>query len=116
MDLPDSRRLRVVEHAESTGGHHRGESCCEPVAPLRWLVITDQAIRIERKGFLGAGGRLDVLPRPSLIGAKMESGVAPVFGKGGATTMIFSGMGMTIKAEMVDPGDAKKIMELLGFA
>ena len=81
-----------------------------------WLVITDQAIRIERKGFLGAGGKLDVLPRQSLVGAKMENKMAPVFGKGGATTMIFSGMGMTIKAEMVNPGDAQKIMELLGYA
>ncbi len=81
-----------------------------------WLVITDQAIRIERKGFLGAGGRLDVLPRQSLVGAQMENKIPSVMGKGGATTLIFNGGGMTIKAEMVNPGDARKIMELLGFA
>ncbi len=81
-----------------------------------WLVIIDQAIRIERKGILGAGGRLDVLPRQSLTGAKMENKMASIMGKGGASTLIFNGMGMTIKADMVNPGDARKIMELLGFA
>lgn len=82
-----------------------------------FLVITDQAIRIERKGMLGGGGRSDVLPRQALVGAKMENKFAPVFGKGGGSTLIFSGQGnMVIKAEMVNAADAKRAMELLGFA
>ena len=82
-----------------------------------WLVITEQAIRIERKGVLGAGQRSDVLPRQALVGAKMENKMAPIFGKGGGSTLIFSGQGnMFIRADMVNPADARRAMELLGFA
>lgn len=81
-----------------------------------WLVITDQAIRIERKGLLGAGGKLDVLPRQALVGVDMTNKMASLMGMGGATTMTFSAAGKTIKADMVNPKDAQKIMEILGFA
>lgn len=82
-----------------------------------FLVITEQAIRIERKGLLGAGGRLDVLPRQAIVGVKLENKIAPLFGKGGGSTLIFSGQGTAfIRAEMVNAADAQRAMELLGFA
>jgi hypothetical protein len=82
-----------------------------------FLVITDQAIRIERKGILGAGGRLDVLPRQAIVGVKLENKVMPVFGKGGGSTLIFNGQGNAfIRADMVNAADARHVMELLGFA
>ena len=34
-----------------------------------WLVVTETAIRIERKGFLGAGAKTTVLPRAALVAA-----------------------------------------------
>jgi hypothetical protein len=81
-----------------------------------WLVLTDTAIRVERKGFLGAGGKLDVLPRVALRGATMENKIASIAGHGGATTLTFTGMGKQIVAKMVKPADAQRIMQLLGFA
>lgn len=81
-----------------------------------WLVITEQAVRIERKGLLGAGGRSEVLPRQSLTGATLQNKMGSIMGKGGASTLVFNGMGMTIKADFVNPGEGRKIMELLGFA
>jgi 1,4-dihydroxy-2-naphthoyl-CoA synthase len=81
-----------------------------------WLIITDQAIRIERKGLFGAGSKMQVLPRQALIGVSMENKMAPVFGQGGATTMTFSGYGAVLIAKMVVLKDARKIMELLGYA
>ena len=82
-----------------------------------WLVVTETAIRVERKGFLGAGAKTTVLPRAALVAADSTNKLGSVFGQGGATTLTFTGQGMTILvAKMVNPRDAQRIMELLGFA
>lgn len=82
-----------------------------------WLVLTDSAIRIERKGLLGgAGGQLQVLPRAGIVGVSMKNTVPSVFGQGGGGTLVFTGNGMTIEAKMVNTKDARRILELLGFA
>jgi len=82
-----------------------------------WLVITEQAVRIERKGFLGSGKRSEVLPRQSLVGAILQNQFGAILGRGGASTLIFTGSGgMMIKANMVNPADAERAMSLLGFA
>ena len=57
-----------------------------------WFVITDHPVRIERKSVLGADGRLDVLPRQTLVGVDMENKMPPVFARGGASTLIFGAM------------------------
>ena len=81
-----------------------------------WLVITDQAVRIERKGILGAGKLSQVLPRQALIGAKSENKYPAIFGQGGMTTLTFTGDGAVLQAEMVNPKDASYIMTMLGYA
>ncbi|MGO8948932.1 MAG: hypothetical protein ACLQUY_15040 [Ktedonobacterales bacterium] len=82
-----------------------------------WLVITEGAVRIERKGLLGAGGRSEVLPRQSLTGATLQNRMGSVMGHGGGSKLIFTGMGgMVIKADFVNPADAERAMSILGFA
>jgi hypothetical protein len=82
-----------------------------------WLVITEQAVRIERKGFLGSGKRSEVLPRQSLVGAILQNRFAAIMGRGGASTLIFTGYGgMVIEAHLVNPVDAEYAMSLLGYA
>ena len=82
-----------------------------------WLIITEAAIRIERKGLFGAGSALQVLPRAQLSGASMENTMAPILGQGGATTLVFTGYGNAVLvAKMVVYKDALRVMELLGYA
>jgi hypothetical protein len=81
-----------------------------------WLIITDQAIRIERKGLLGAGGMQQMMPRQAIVGASLVNTYPAVFGKGGASTLTFTGMGAMIEAKMVNAAYAKRIMRMLGYA
>jgi hypothetical protein len=81
-----------------------------------WLVITEQAVRIERKGILGAGKLSQVLPRQALVSATSENKLPGILGQGGMTTLTFTGYGAILKAEMVNPKDAQNIMTMLGYA
>lgn len=78
-----------------------------------WLILTESAIRVERKGL---GGGIQVLPRAGITGVSMKSTVPSVFGQGGGCTLLFTGAGIAIEAKMVNTKDAQKIMSLLGFA
>jgi len=84
---------------------------------LGWLVITESAIRIERKGFPGGAGQLSqVMPRQALIGVTYENTTPSVFGLGGGGTLTFSGYGMVLIAKMVVRKDAQQALAILGYA
>ena len=83
-----------------------------------WLIITERVIRIERKGLLGGiGAQQTVIPHALLVAASMQVTAPSVFGKGGAATITLTAQGMTaVIVQMVLLKDARRVMELLGFA
>ena len=84
---------------------------------LGWLVITESAIRIERKGFPGGAGQLSqVMPRQALVGVTYTNTTPSVFGLGGGGTLTFTGYGMVLVAKMVVRKDAQQALEILGYA
>lgn len=79
-----------------------------------WLIVTENAIRIERGGL---GGHQTVVPRAMLVAASMRMTAPSLFGKGGAATLTFAAQGTAaVIVQMVRLSDARRIMEILGFA
>ena len=97
-----------------------------PVAPLLrtrckagWLVITQESIRIERGAQHGMslGGHLWVMPRKKLTEVSGHQTMPSLFGAGGASTLVFTGQGgVVLRVELVNPKDAQRALELLGYA
>ncbi len=85
-----------------------------------WLIITDEAVRLERAG--GAGSRVpgamaQMMPRQGIVGATMKVRLPALFGHGGATDLTFTNMGgMMLVARYVKPADARTALALLGYA
>lgn len=76
------------------------------------LVITETMIIVE----LGKEGSLrqHTLARAALTGIDSRQVVPAIFGKGGGVNLVFRGQGMDrVHADLVNPGEAKKIVKEL---
>jgi hypothetical protein len=85
-----------------------------------WLVITDEAVRIERaggtKGWI-PGAMAQMMPRAGIVGATINVRIPAIFGQGGGSDLTFTNMGgMVIVARTVKPRDAQEALRLLGYA
>ena len=85
-----------------------------------WLIITDDAVRLERGGVRsrsGAGAHVEVMPRTGLVGATRQNRLPALFGRGGVNTLIFINIGgQRLIAHTVTSAAAQEALTILGYA
>jgi hypothetical protein len=81
------------------------------------LIITENAVTIERKGFAGMGGYRESVARATITEVQRVQGMPALFGMGGGSKLtITTASGKQLVAHLVPPADAERALVILGYA